>query len=365
MNVATSPKPLAGITVIELAGLGPAPLACTMLADMGCDVIRVERVSQSANSLDTRLSGIGVRPRTTIAVDLKSDDGRDVVRSLIDTADVLIEGFRPGTAERLGVGPDGFKDTNPGLIYVRVTGWGQDGPYATMAGHDINYIGLSGALAAIGAESRPIPPLNLLGDYAGGTMFAVVGVLAALVERSRTGRGATIDTAMIDGVSSLLTPIRDLAELGAWEEERSSNLLDGGAPFYRTYATSDGGFMAVGALEPAFYSALVTGLGIDEASLPNRFDPDSWGELADLFGDVFAGSTRGHWQRMFEDTDACVTPVLTMSESAGHPQNASRQHGFTSLPPDPGAARLVLSNAGWTDELINVLIEGGVIEIRC
>jgi alpha-methylacyl-CoA racemase len=364
LNVSTSSRPLAGITVIELAGIGPAPLACTMLADLGCDVVRIERVSQSANSLDARLSGIGVRPRTTIAVDLKSDGGSDVVRSLIDSADVLIEGFRPGTAERLSMGPDRFKDTNPGLVYVRITGWGQDGPYAMMAGHDINYIGLSGALAAIGDENRPIPPLNLLGDYAGGSMFAVVGVLAALVERSRTGRGATIDTAMIDGVSSLLTPIRDLAEIGAWAEERSSNLLDGGAPFYRTYATSDGGFMAVGALEPAFYSAFVAGLGIDEADLPNRFDPANWNELADLFSSSFAGNTRGHWQRTFEETDACVTPVLAMSESENHPQNASRHHGFTSPPPDPGAAQLALSDAGWTDELINVLIEGKVIEIR-
>lgn len=364
MSVTASSRPLAGITVVELAGIGPAPLACTMLAEMGCEVIRIERVTRSDNSLDSRLAGIAVRPRTTIAVDLKSDDGREVVRSLIDSADVLIEGFRPGTAERLGIGPDSFKDTNPGLVYMRLTGWGQDGPYAMMAGHDINYIGLSGALAAIGEEGKPIPPLNLLGDYAGGTMFAVVGVLAALVERARTGRGATIDTAMIDGVSTLMTPIRDVAELDAWVEERSSNLLDGGAPFYRTYGTSDGGFMAVGALEPVFYSEFVTGLGLDEAVLPNRFDPDNWDELADLFGGYFAGNTRDHWQRVFDGTDACVTPVLTMSESEDHPQNASRHHGFTSQPLDSDAAQLVLSNAGWADELINVMIESGVIEIR-
>jgi alpha-methylacyl-CoA racemase len=363
VNVSSSPQPLAGIRVIELAGLGPAPLACTMLADMGCEVIRVERINQSPNSLDARLSKIGVRPRTTIAVDLKADDGKDVVRSLIDSADVVIEGFRPGTTERLGVGPERFNDSNPGLVYVRVTGWGQEGPYASMAGHDINYIGLSGALAAIGEEERPSPPLNLLGDYAGGSMFAVVGVLAALVERSHTGRGAIIDTAMIDGVSSLLTPIRDLSEMGAWIEKRSSNLLDGGAPFYRTYATSDGRFVAVGALEPAFYSAFVEGLGLDESDLPNRFDPDNWANLADRFSGVLAAESRDHWQSVFDGTDACVTPVLAMSECRSHPQNQARRDGFVAQPLVRDAARKVLLRAGWADETIDVLIDDGVIEI--
>jgi alpha-methylacyl-CoA racemase len=285
------------------------------------------------------------------------------VRSLIDSADVLIEGFRPGTTERLGVGPERFNDSNPGLVYVRVTGWGQEGPYASMAGHDINYIGLSGALAAIGEEERPTPPLNLLGDYAGGSMFAVVGVLAALVERSHTGRGAIIDTAMIDGVSSLLAPIRDLSEMGAWVENRSSNLLDGGAPFYRTYATSDGRFVAVGALEPAFYSAFVEGLGLDESDLPNRFDPDNWANLAATFSGVLAAESRDHWQSVFDGTDACVTPVLAMSESQTHPQNQARRDGFAAQPLERDAARKVLLRAGWADETIDVLIDDGVIEI--
>ncbi len=363
MNVSSSPKPLAGIRVIELAGLGPAPLACTMLADMGCDVVRVERVSQSSNSLDAQLSRIGVRPRTTIAIDLKSDDGIDAVRSLINSADVLIEGFRPGTTERLGVGPEVFTESNPGLVYVRLTGWGQSGPYAMMAGHDINYIGLSGALAAIGGKDKPIPPLNLLGDYAGGSMFAVVGALAALVERSHTGRGAVIDTAMIAGVSSLLTPIKDLAELGAWTEGRSSNMLDGGAPFYRTYETSDGRFVAVGALEPAFYSLFVGGLELDESDLPNRFDPDNWPVLADIFEQAFGGHTQDHWQSIFDGTDACVTPVLTMSEAPTHAQNQARPDGLQPQPVAQDAARSALLDAGLSADKIDTLIDKGILEV--
>jgi alpha-methylacyl-CoA racemase len=364
VNISTSPKPLKGIRVVELAGLGPAPLACTMLADMGCDVLRIERISLPTKAPDRDLSRIGVRPRTTVAVDLKIEAGKQVVRSLINSADVVIEAFRPGTTERLGIGPEEFADSNPALIYVRLTGWGQSGPYATMAGHDINYIGLTGALEAIGEPSRPLPPLNLLGDYAGGSLFAIIGTLAALVERSHTGVGAIIDTAMIDGVSTLLTPIKDLADLGAWVEDRSSNLLDGGAPFYRTYETSDERFMAVGALEPAFYTAFVRGLGMEEADLPNRFDPQNWRELAATFGEAFSRGSRQHWQDVFDGTDACVTPVLSMSESASHPQNRGRQHAFPSDSPATDATRAALSDAGLTSEQIDALASEGVIELR-
>ena len=357
------PKPLEGIRVIELAGLGPAPLACTMLAEMGCEVIRIERISQSTNALDTPLTEIGVRPRPTIAIDLKSEAGGEVVRSLIDSADVLIEAFRPGTAERLGVGPERCIESSPGLVYVRLTGWGQNGPYAAMAGHDINYIGLTGALEAIGGPSRPVPPLNLLGDYAGGSLHAMVGILAALVERSRTGKGAIVDTAMIDGVSTMLTPIRDLASAGAWVEERSSNLLDGGAPFYRTYETSDGRFMAVGALEPHFYSVFVEGLGLDESLLPNRFDPVNWSSLADTFSAVFVTGTRDHWQMLFEGTDACVTAVLAMSETANHPQIQARNHTLFGVPVASNAARDVLSDSGLSIGEIEALVDEGVIDL--
>lgn len=364
MTDSAAAKPLTGIRVVELAGLGPAPLACTMLADMGCEVIRVERISRAANSVDSQLSRIGVRPRTTLAVDLKADDGQQVVRTLIDSADVVIEAFRPGTTERLGIGPERFAESNPGLIYVRLTGWGQRGPYAMMAGHDINYIALTGALDAIGGVSRPLPPLNLLGDYAGGSLYAIVGTLGALVERSRTGIGATIDTAMIDGVSALLTPIKDLSRLGAWVEERSSNLLDGGAPFYRTYETSDGRFMAVGALEPGFYTAFVAGLELEEANLPNRFDPENWPSLAATFAETFLGESRDHWQTVFEDTDACVTPVLTMSESRDHPQNKTRQQEFIPEPAAAHAAHAALLEAGLAAEQIDALVGADVIELR-
>jgi alpha-methylacyl-CoA racemase len=305
-----------------------------------------------------------VRPRATVAVDLKTEEGEEVVRSLINSADVVIEPFRPGTTERLGIGPDQFADSNPALIYVRLTGWGQSGPYATMAGHDINYIGLTGALEAIGEPGRPLPPLNLLGDYAGGSLFAIVRILAALVERSHTGVGAIIDAAMIDGVSTLLTPIKDLASLGAWVEERSSNLLDGGAPFYRTYETSDERFVAVGALEPAFYTAFVSGLGLDETDLPNRFDPENWQQLATIFGEAFSRGSREYWQDVFDGTDACVTPVLSMSESAGHPQNRTRHQGFPSDPPETDAARGALSDAGLSRAQIDALEGAGVVELR-
>ncbi len=358
------PRPLEGIRVVELAGLGPAPLACTILADMGCDVTRIERISQSAGGPDPKLSRIGVRPRPTLAVDLKTDNGKEVVRSLINSADVVIEAFRPGTTERLGIGPEQFMESNPGLIYVRLTGWGQSGPYAMMAGHDINYIGLTGALAAIGGADRPLPPLNLLGDYAGGSLFAIVGMLAALVERSRAGVGAVIDAAMIDGVSTLLTPIKDLADLGAWVEKRSSNLLDGGAPFYRTYRTSDGRFMAVGALEPAFYSAFVEGLGLEETDLPNRFNPENWGILAGTFTDAFSRDTQEHWQATFDGSDACVTPVLTMSEAAVHPQNQSREHEVLRHPATAESARDALSEAGLSPEQLDALVLAEVIELR-
>ncbi|MEN8041976.1 MAG: CaiB/BaiF CoA-transferase family protein, partial [Actinomycetota bacterium] len=340
-----------------------SPLACTMLADMGCDVIRIERLSPSGNALGDQLGDIGVRSRTTIAVDMKDAEGQSVVRSIVDRADILIEAFRPGTAERLGVGPERFVESNPGLVYVRLTGWGQDGPYSMMAGHDINYIGLTGALEAIGERDRPLPPLNLVGDYAGGSMFAIVRALAALVERSRTGKGAVVDVAMIDGVDSLMTPIKDLADLGVWTERRSSNLLDGGAPFYCTYRTADGGFMAVGALEPAFYSSFVAGLGLAEEDLPNRFDPSNWSDLEITFADAFAEEDREHWTRVFDGTDACVTPVLSLSEAQDHPQNRARDNSLA------GAHRVealeaVLEDAGMAREDIDALVAAGVVASR-
>ena len=313
---------LEGVTVVELAGIGPAPFACGLLADLGATVVRIERPGAS----DAALPGadrLGVENRIVVELDLKASDDLAVASTLAAHADVLVEGFRPGVAERLGLGPSDVSGTNPGVVYARITGWGQDGPMAAMAGHDINYIGLSGVLHTIG-DTEPTPPLNLVGDYAGGALYAVIGVLGALHRRSMTGVGSVIDAAMVDGAGSLLAPIRALAELGMWTDERRSNLLDGGAPFYRTYRTSDGRYMAVGALEPVFYSQLLAGLDLVEAELPNRFDRDRWPELAEILADRFASRTRDEWEATFSGTDACVTPVLSMGEVGEHPHNAHR-----------------------------------------
>lgn len=317
-----SPGALAGITVLEFAGIGPGPFACGLLADMGAAVIRVER-PQGVGSLPGGLNRIGVADRIILEVDVKSEDGLALVRSLFQHVDVVVEGFRPGVATRLGIGPTSALEANPGIVYASITGWGQDGPYASMAGHDINYIGLSGVLAAIGGGA-PTPPLNLVGDYGGGSMFAIAGILAALVKRDRSGEGSVIDVAMVDGSAKLLEPIRALYNAGVWSEQRGSNLLDGGAPFYRTYRTADDGYVAVGALEPAFYDAFIRGLGLDPAELPDRMDPSRWSELEERFSAVFGTRTRDAWAEVFEGTDACVTPVLMMSEVGDHPHNAVR-----------------------------------------
>lgn len=327
--------PLAGISVIEFEAIGPVPYACSLLADLGASVTRIVRPEGSKNALPGNLADMGAGDGTEIALDLKQAEGVAAARSLIDEADVMVEGFRPGTVERLGLGPDVVCETSPGLIFTRVTGWGQDGPYATMAGHDINYIGLAGALHAIGPPDRPIPPLNLLGDYAGGALYAVIGILAALHERSRTGRGQVIDAAMVDGASCLLAPIRTMQQIGMWSDERQTNLLDGGAPFYRTYRTGDGEFVAVGALEPAFFDALLVGLGIDPASIPDRLDQRSWPEITSVFESAFASKTQAEWQDIFDGTDACVTPVLRLSEMDDHPHNAHRR----AIIDDDGIAR--------------------------
>jgi alpha-methylacyl-CoA racemase len=296
-------------------------------------------------------------------------------------SDVVIEGFRPGVMERLGLGPAAVHERNAGVVYVRVTGWGQDGPYASMAGHDINYVGLTGALAAIGPTEHPMPPLNLVGDYAGGTLFALNGILAALVERASTGRGNTVDVAMVDGVGALLRPIRALMDAGLWRPERQANLLDGAAPFYTTYETADGRFMAVGALEPAFYSAFVAGLGLDEATLPNRFNQSNWQELGEQFADRFSSGSQQQWSDIFVGTDACVTPVVTMDEVMEDAHNAFRgavissdsgyrpapapRFGRSGDPKDDNAAndiRAVMMNAGLTRDEVDRLVDTGIVE---
>lgn len=313
---------LSGIRVLELAGLGPAPFAGMMLADLGADVVRVDRPGgKSTMGMTTPLD----RGRRSVAVNLRDLRGKDVVLRLVDSADVLLEPFRPGVAERLGIGPDVVLARNPALIYGRMTGWGQQGPLTQEAGHDINYIALAGALGAIGRRGEaPVPPLNIVGDFGGGGMLLAYGVLAALVERASSGEGQVVDAAMVDGTALLMGMIYGMRSAGAWSDERGSNVLDGGAPFYDTYRTSDGGFVAVGAIEPQFFAALVTGLGIDAAQLPRQHDRKRWPEMRSRFADAFAQRTRDEWVAALAGTDACVTPVLSMSEAVKHPHNAAR-----------------------------------------
>ncbi|HEY2764863.1 MAG TPA: CaiB/BaiF CoA-transferase family protein [Pseudonocardiaceae bacterium] len=318
------PGPLAGLRVIELAGLGPAPHAAMLLADLGADVVRVERPS-GGPQLAPRASDQLLRGRRSVAADLKDPVGRETALRLVERADVLLEGMRPGVAERLGVGPVECRDRNPRLVYARMTGWGQHGPLAARAGHDINYVALSGVLHAVGtAEGKPVPPLNLVGDFGGGSMFLVVGVLAALWERERSGVGQVVDAAMVDGVSVLAQMVWSMRACGLWRDQRGSNLLDSGAPFYDTYACADGRFVAVGALEPQFYAALLDGLGLAGEELPAQLDAAGWPVLRERFSTVFATRTRDEWEAVFAGTDACVAPVLSFGEVAAHPHIAAR-----------------------------------------
>ncbi|MCA1710535.1 MAG: CoA transferase [Actinobacteria bacterium] len=316
------PGPLAGVRVVELAGIGPGPYACMLLADLGADVLRIDRPGGAA----LRLNGpdLLARGRSTAAVDLKNPSAAELVLRLVEEADVLVEGNRPGVAERLGVGPDVCLERNPRLVYARMTGWGQEGPWAPYVGHDINYAGLTGALAAIGEAGRkPVPPLNLVADFGGGSMFCVTGILAALVERSVSGRGQVVDAAMVDGVTSLMTMFYAMRAGGGFSDERGSNLLDGGAPFYDTYACADGEYVAVGALEPQFWAEVVEVLGLQDA--PGQAEVDRWPELRAQLTSTFLTKTRDEWAAVFEGRPACVTPVLHLSEAAGHPHLAARQ----------------------------------------
>ena len=312
--------PLSGIRVVELAGLGPAPYACMLLADLGADVLRVDRP----------LAGFGVpaydvtgRGRRSVAVDLKNSAAAEVVLRLVDGADVLVEGLRPGVAERLGVGPDACAARNPRLVYARMTGWGQDGPLAPRVGHDINYAGITGALAAIGEPGRkPVPPLNLVADFGGGSMFLVTGILAALLERATSGQGQVVDAAMVDGVTSLMAMTYGFRAAGGWQDERGSNLLDGGAPFYDTYPCADGRYVAIGALEPQFWALVVQTLGLQD--LPEQYDRAGWPVLRARLAEAFASRTRDAWAAVFDHLDACVSPVLELGEAPAHPHLAAR-----------------------------------------
>ncbi|MDR7301193.1 alpha-methylacyl-CoA racemase [Haloactinomyces albus] len=311
--------PLAGIRVVELAGIGPAPFCAMLLADLGADVVRVDRPT-SAGEQDDLLN----RGKRSISVDLKHERGPAAVLGLVEQADVLLEGFRPGVAERLGIGPETCWEVNPALVYGRMTGWGQDGPLSSSSGHDIDYIALSGMLHSIGrAGGPPQVPVNLLGDFGGGAMYLAVGILAAVLESRGSGRGQVVDASIVDGSAHLGTMLFGMLSTGGWRTERGTNLLDTGAPFYDVYATADGEHMAVGALEPQFYEELLERLGLTGA-LPDRDDPANWPELRNRFTEAFAARTRQEWTEIFADSDACVTPVLSMTEAAEHPHVHAR-----------------------------------------
>ncbi|MET7422571.1 CaiB/BaiF CoA-transferase family protein [Dactylosporangium sp. NPDC005555] len=318
-------NPLTGVRVVLLAGAGPAPFAGMLLRDLGAEIVRVDRpgsgagVSGLPSHLDSRSRGV-----RSVVADLKTDEGRDTVRQLASTADVFVDPYRPGVVERLGLGPAVLCAGHPPLVYVHMTGWGHDGAWAQRAGHDINYLAVAGALYPTGPADRPpLPPLNLLADFGAGGTYLVMGVLAALLERTRTGRGTVLDVAMTDAVASLTTLLHDMRAAGLWTHGRESNIFDGGAPFYRTYRTADGGFMAVGAIEPAFHSALLAALGIDPAGWPQH-DRDRWPGQRDELARIFATRTRADWELVFAEVDACVTPVLTPGEAPHHPALASR-----------------------------------------
>jgi alpha-methylacyl-CoA racemase len=331
--------PLAGVKVVEMAGIGPGPFGTMLLGDLGAQIIRVERRGAGGTGPASD------RNRVAIGVDLKSEAGRDAVLDLIAAADILVEGYRPGVMEKLGLGPDVCLARNPGLIYGRMTGWGQEGPLAPRAGHDIDYIAIAGVLAHVGRQGeRPTPPLNLVGDFGGGGMFFVVGVLAALHERSVSGRGQVVDVAMVDGASLLMSMIRDFQSMGAWADERGTNMLDTGAPYYDVYETADGQYMAVGAIEAQFYAALLDGLGLDPAALPAQNDRSGWPRLRETFTTAFRSRTRDEWNKIFENTDACVSPVITMSEATRHPHNVARESfvevdGMMQVAPGPRFSR--------------------------
>ncbi|MFJ8941762.1 CaiB/BaiF CoA transferase family protein [Streptomyces sp. NPDC102395] len=336
-DAAPTPRhgPLTGVRVVELAGIGPGPFAAMLLADLGADVVRVDRPGGSALAVDPA-HDVTNRNKRSVIVDLKSPDGPARVLDLAARADVLLEGNRPGVAERLGVGPDACHARNPRLVYGRMTGWGQDGPLAPRAGHDIAYIALTGALGLIGPPDTPPPaPANLLGDYAGGSLYLVVGVLAALHHARATGEGQVVDAAIVDGTAHLSAMLHGMLAAGRWQDRRAANLLDGGCPYYGAYETADGGHMAVGALEPQFYDTFVRLLELDHFT-DARKDPSRWEDLREAVAARFKSRTRDEWTALFADTDACVAPVLSLTEAPRHPHLAARgtftDHGGITQP---------------------------------
>ncbi len=336
--------PLNGLRVIEFEAIGPGPFCGMMLADMGADVLVVDRKADAGLGLPReRWNDVMMRGRRSLMLDLKSPGGIEAALRLIEKADALIEGFRPGVMERLGLGPDVALARNPRLVYGRMTGWGQHGPLARAVGHDINYIAVSGVLNAVGSSSdtKPVPPLNLIGDFGGGGMMLAFGIACGIIEARTSGRGQVVDAAMVDGASTLAAMFHGMIASKRWSEERAANFLDSGAPWYDTYATRDGRYIAVGAIEPPFYKALLKGLGLaDDPTLPAQLDRARWPELRQRFAATIAGKTSDEWMAIFDGTDACVAPVLSFSEARSHPHAVAREafvelSGVTQPAPAP------------------------------
>ncbi|MCX7567929.1 CaiB/BaiF CoA-transferase family protein [Sulfitobacter sp. F26169L] len=331
--------PLKGMQVVEMVGLGPAPLAGQLLADLGADVIVIDRAHAPADKTDVNRRG-----KRSVVLDLKTEEGRQAARALINASGIVIEGFRPGVMERLGLGPDDLDDH---VILGRITGWGQTGPLSKFAGHDINYLGLTGALAAMGtANAPPPPPLNLVADYGGGTMFLLLGIMAAVYERHTSGKGQVVDAAMVDGVSAMMGLIHTFLARDQWSSFRQNNVLDGGAPFYRCYRTSDNLFMTVGSIEPQFHALLLEKAGLPAEHGASQFDQTSWHARSAQYEEVFAARTQAEWVEIFEGTDACVAPVLAFENVASHPHMASREvmidvNGVSQAAPAPRFSRSV------------------------
>jgi alpha-methylacyl-CoA racemase len=382
------PGPLAGIKIIEMVGLGPCPFAAMMLADMGAEVIRIDRKTKPGADNPFPMLGtkfdVMARGRRSLALDLKHPDACETVLKLVEQADMLIEGFRPGVMERLGLGPDACHARNPTLVFGRITGWGQSGPLAQAAGHDLNYIALSGMLHAMGrADTPPSPPLNLVGDFGGGAMMLAFGVVCAALEAKTSGKGQVVDAAMTDGSALLGAMMYGLRAFGSWKDERAANMLDGGAPFYDTYACADGKFLSVGAIEPQFYAQLLAITGATDPDFQKQWSLKRWPELKTKFAALFATRTRDEWCALLEGTDACVAPVLDMTEAPSHPHNAARAtfieiDGVTQPAPAPRFSRTmpaagqaaaapgehsaaVLADWGFSAESIETLKGAGVI----
>lgn len=332
--------PLAGLKVLEMEGLGPCPLAGQLLADLGAEVTVIVRKSMEADPAD-----INNRSKRSVALNLKTEPGVEIALKLVEISDILIEGFRPGVMERMGIGPEICHERNSRLIYGRITGWGQNGPLSDCAGHDINYMAITGFLNAIGTPGEPpAPPLNLAADYAGGTMFLLLGILSSLHERTNTGKGQVIDAAMVDGLSALMALIHSWMAKQQWSLERGSNLLDGAAPFYRTYETSDGKYISIGPLESQFFSRLVALAGLPDVDEGARHDRSQWPQLHETYARIFKAKTRDEWTTILEGTDACYAPVLNWSEAPNHPHLHQRETfiniaGVTQAAPAPRFSR--------------------------